>query len=204
MWAWILDNESFGARLDQGWSGTLSLPRVLSLDENGEMGIDVAHEIEALRYLPVKYEAFDLESGEERNIEGISGNSIELFIEIESQEALSCGMKVCASPDGEEQTVISYDHREKKLIVDTRLSGPEGTPKTVEAAPFTLQKGETLKLRIFVDRSVVEVFANGRQAVMRRIYPSRPDSLGVSLFSGDDPVRVRSLSCWQISPSNPY
>jgi sucrose-6-phosphate hydrolase SacC (GH32 family) len=37
---------------------------------------------------------------------------------------------------------------------------------------------------VFVDKSVVEVFANdGRQAVMRRIYPSRADSVGVKPFS---------------------
>ena len=42
-----------------------------------------------------------------------------------------------------------------------------------------LQPREPLKLRIFIDRSVVEVFANGRQCMTQRIYPARRDSLGV-------------------------
>lgn len=34
---------------------------------------------------------------------------------------------------------------------------------------------EPLKLQVFIDKSVVEVFANDRQAVMRRIYSTRDD-----------------------------
>jgi beta-fructofuranosidase len=55
-----------------------------------------------------------------------------------------------------------------------------------------------------VDRSVVEVFANDRQAVMRRIYPTRSDSTGVRLFSRGGGARVRRLRAWDMSPSNPW
>jgi hypothetical protein len=39
---------------------------------------------------------------------------------------------------------------------------------------------------------------------MRRIYPSRPDSLGVSLFSTGGDTKVHALEAWKITPSNPY
>jgi beta-fructofuranosidase len=137
-------------------------------------------------------------------IDGIGGNSLELLIDMESAEASAYGVKVCVSPDGQEQTLIFYDAEEKMLKVDTRKSGPGDTPKAVEAAPFELKDGERLKLRVFVDKSVVEVFANSRQAVMRRIYPSRADSLGVSLFSTGGKTKVHALEAWNIDPSNPY
>jgi len=54
-----------------------------------------------------------------------------------------------------------------------------------------------------VDRSVVEVFANDRQAVMRRIYPSRADSLGVTLFSLGGAAVVTALEAWDMAPANP-
>ena len=60
------------------------------------------------------------------------------------------------------------------------------------------------QLRVFVDKSVVEVFANGRQAVMRRIYPSRKDSVGVALFSMGGAASVPTLEAWDMMPSNPY
>ncbi len=36
-----------------------------------------------------------------------------------------------------------------------------------------------MELRIFVDRSVVQVFANSRHYLSKRIYPARPDSRGL-------------------------
>ncbi len=72
-------------------------------------------------------------------------------------------------------------------------------------APSSSKPDEPLELRVFVDKSVVEVFANGgRQAVMRRIYPSRADSLGVRLFARGGPARVATLEAWEMMPSNPF
>jgi beta-fructofuranosidase len=49
-----------------------------------------------------------------------------------------------------------------------------------------------------VDKSVVEVFVNGRQCVAVRVYPDRADSSGVSLRSqGQDSV-LTSLDAWQM------
>jgi beta-fructofuranosidase len=59
-------------------------------------------------------------------------------------------------------------------------------------------------LRIFIDQSVVEVFANERQAVMRRIYPTREDSVGVSVFSRGGATTVRRAQAWKMAPSNPW
>jgi beta-fructofuranosidase len=203
MWAWLLDKNGFGPRWEGGWSGTMSLPRVLSLGDDGELAIDVPEEIEALRYNAFKKASFDVQPGTDLVIDDISGNSLELSIEMES-DASAYGLKVCVSPDGAEETAIFYDAAQGMLTVDTRKSGPEDTPKDIEAGPFTLQEGERLKLRIFVDKSVIEVFANGRQAVMRRIFPSQAGSLGVSLFAIGGTTRVHTLQSWEISPSNPY
>ena len=50
------------------------------------------------------------------------------------------------------------------------------TAGTVQAAPFRLAEGEALELRVFIDRSVIEVFANRRQCLTQRVYPTRADS----------------------------
>lgn len=96
----------------------------------------------------------------------------------------------------------------ERLLADPFRPGyhfvvPEG-PKSVEAGPLELGADEPLRLRVFVDKSVVEVFANGRQAVMRRIYPSCEESVGVTLFSKGGPASVTRLEAWDMMPSNPY
>lgn len=204
MWAWIFDGPGFKTRTDYGWSGTMSLPRVLSLGEDGRLRMDVPKEIESLRYRAKKKTGLTVNANAELAIEGIGGSSIELCVEMSAKDAKQFGLKVCRSPKGEEETLVYYDAIGKKLKVDTHKSSLTEGPKCVEAGPFELTPGETLKLRVFVDKSVVEVFANGRQAVMRRIYPSRDDSVGVALFSNGGPASVATLEAWDMMPSNPY
>ena len=202
MWAWIMDDPQFGVRSQHGWSGTLSLPRVLTLGNDGQLRMDVPEEIEALRHGAVRKQDVVLPAGTDVIVDDVGGNSLELSIEMEPADASAYGVKVCVSPDGQEETSVFYDARENLLKVDTRRSGPHDTPKAVEAGPLELKPGERLKLRIFVDRSVVEVFANGRQAVARRIYPARPDSVGIRLFSTDAQAHVHTFEVWEIAPSN--
>ncbi|MEC8074707.1 MAG: GH32 C-terminal domain-containing protein, partial [Pseudomonadota bacterium] len=137
-------------------------------------------------------------------LDGVSGDSLELFVEMDSADASEFGIKVCVAPNGEEETIIAYSPEQGGLSVDTRQSGPPDSPKAIETAPFSLDANERLRLRIFIDKSVIEVFANDRQAVARRIYPARSDSLGVSLFAVGGIARVHVLESWLMSPSNPY
>ena len=181
----------------------MSLPRVLWL-ENGEMRMDVPEEIERLRYRPKHQENIEVQSDSEIILDDVNGNSLEIKMEFENSSAAEYGIKICCSPDGQEQTVISYNPGDTALKVDTNNSGPEKSPKHVESAPLKLTAGERLQLRIFIDRSVVEVFANNRQAIMRRIYPKRSDSTQVRVFAKGNSVNVRRLESWHISPSNPY
>lgn len=51
---------------------------------------------------------------------------------------------------------------------------------------------------MFVDRSVFEVFVNGKQSVAVRVYPGREDSVGVSLRSQGQDAALKSLDAWQM------
>jgi len=72
-----------------------------------------------------------------------------------------------------------------------------------ETAPVVLGKDETLKLRIFIDKSVLEVFVNGRQCVATRVYPGRDDSIGVSVRSQGSDAELKSLDAWQMKSIYP-
>jgi hypothetical protein len=91
----------------------------------------------------------------------------------------------------------------EKLPVATQAGLGEG-PKSVESGPLLLKDQETLELRNFVDKSVIEVFTNKRQAVMRRIYPTQKDSWQVALFfqggSNSTPSQPQSRGLEQPSP----
>jgi beta-fructofuranosidase len=214
MWAWILDGRDEEARNASGWSGTMCLPRVLSPAPDRSLLITVPEELEALRYNPREREHLTVLADSETIIEDVRGDTLEMCIEFAPSTTERVGVKVCRSDHGEEETLIYYDSVAKKLTVDTRRSGgdeeahgpgiADSVAQKVESGPFELAAGEPLELRIFVDRSVVEVFANKRQAVMRRIYPTREDSLGVSLWSIGGDATATSLRAWDVAASNPY
>lgn len=205
MWAWIFDEPGFRMRTEFGWSGVMSLPRVLTLGEDRTLRIDLPEEIERLRYGHTRSENLLVREPERVWMSAIEGNSIELALEVDLGTATEFGVEVCASPNGEETTRVFYDAQEKRLKIDaTRSSAGRQGPCNVEAGPFELRAGEPLRLRILVDKSVVEAFANSRQAVMRRVYPARSDSLHVAVFARGGAATIRSLDAWQMSPSNPF
>ena len=67
-----------------------------------------------------------------------------------------------------------------------------------EQGPLSLGEDEALQLRIFIDRSIIEVFANDQQCLTLRVYPSRADSAGVTLFARGGAAQLRSLRAWQM------
>ena len=95
--------------------------------------------------------------------------------------------KLAAATD----SLISIDSSYSSLLPDVLSRAPE-------TGPVFLERGEPLRLRVFVDRSVVEVFVNGKQCVAMRVYPGREDSVGVSLRSQGQDARVVSLEAWQM------
>jgi beta-fructofuranosidase len=186
-----------------GWSGVDGLPRTLWLGEDGTLRMRPVAELEALRSHERSWEKVALAAGEARGLEGVVGDSFESNVEIDAGNARQWGVRVRASPDREEETLLDYDADDRQLVFDSTRSGVAGR-KVVERAPFALRAGERLTLRVFVDKSVVEVFANDRQPLGRRVYPGRDDSLGVALFvGGHGTAKFRATTAWEMATSNP-
>ncbi|MDB5250756.1 MAG: sucrose-6-phosphate hydrolase [Segetibacter sp.] len=95
-----------------------------------------------------------------------------------------------ASPPARE-SLITIESSYASLHPDVRPRGPE-------TASFAMKSDETLKLRVFIDKSVVEVFVNGKQCLAVRVYPSREDAVGVSIRSQGQASELKSLEAWQM------
>ena len=67
-----------------------------------------------------------------------------------------------------------------------------------EIGPLYLKDGELLRLRVFIDRSIIEVFANDRQCLTLRAYPTRQDSTGVTVFARGSEAKLVSLDAYQM------
>ena len=65
--------------------------------------------------------------------------------------------------------------------------------------PFELKDGEDLTLRIFIDKNLVEVFANDRQAAAVSVSEVRKNP-NISIFAKDDDLKVsrKIIKTWKM------
>ncbi len=217
---WLLEGRTPAAIKASGWAGAMSLPRVLTLLPGNLVGVEPVPELEALRGRGRVLEGITVPAGSEVELPGVRGDCLELALEIEPGTAREVGVVVRKSPGGEERTAIVYDPQRSVLRIDAsrstldpacpprRYMNPAVRPPAAEEAidepepPLALAPGEPLSLRVFLDRSVLEVFANGRQAVAHRLYPLRPDSLGTAVSARGGSCFVRVARAWDLASVN--
>lgn len=204
MWAWLTDNPAQGIEdaLRDGWCGVYGLPRVLWLgDDERTLHMAPVPELECLRGRPKKFADVTVADGAAVPLAGFDGLSCEICVRIAPGSAQQAGLRVRPSPDGSETTLLYYDAATRQLRFDATRSGTRGRP-VLERAPLELAAGETLQLRVFIDKSVIEVFANDRQAITRRVYPDGEASDGVALFARGGSAVCSAVRTWEMAPSN--
>ena len=67
-----------------------------------------------------------------------------------------------------------------------------------EIAPLKLEAGNPLRLRVFIDRSILGVYANGRPCRTIRAYHEQEDSSVISVFARGDAAMLVSLDARQM------
>jgi beta-fructofuranosidase len=199
----------------KGWDRMMSLPRRLTLRKGGffnPLNVVPAGEVESLRGGHVHVGETVLPANREVVLDNIRGNAMELVAEIAPQKGQTVELNLLRSPGGEEVTRIQcYRDRGYRILggrhasptvvsIDSSRSTTAGDVqcRPPESAQVEMAPDEPLKLRVFIDRSIVEVFVNGRQCVTARVYPARPDSAGVSLRAAGRDARLKSLDAWQM------
>ncbi|HLH55545.1 MAG TPA: glycoside hydrolase family 32 protein [Verrucomicrobiae bacterium] len=157
-WGWI--NGFPGGH---GWNGCLSLPRRLSIDPDGELRQRPAPELAALRGPQAAWRNLALaDSAQRLSLPGAGSLEILLNLDFGNAKAL----------------VIELKPRAAESSPVTIHCGPEGLTVGKETAPARWLRGhgKNGELRIFVDRSVLEVVANEKEWVTKTISPLAADS----------------------------
>lgn len=202
MWSWIFDDRPDSLKKFYGWTGMYGLPRSLWTGADGTLRMRPVKELETLRRKEQVKDNFIVKEGSELKLNDFGHELLELEITVQLGKATGAGVMVDCSDDQREQTSIAYDALGKQLTFDAGKSSLDLGRRNIESAPFALKKGENLVLRVFVDKGIVEVFANDRQAIGRCVYP-RLGGTGVKLFAKGGDIRVLSVKAWELTASNP-
>jgi len=164
--------------------GIQSLPRELSLAADGSLKMRPLRELESLRRDEKTTGEVVVKGDGVQVLDGIMGDTLELQVVFAKPKAKECGVVLFCDEAGKNGIEIGHGAGRRSLTVDS-----------IEP-PFELADGEDLTLRIFVDKNIVEVFANDRQAAVAWHEPN-PERLRIGLFSrgGDSTARVKA---WQM------
>jgi len=207
MMAGIFENRDEAAQRNAGWAGVLSLPKLLSVRDDGTLGMTPVPELKTLRSGKRVFRDLALNPDLAPFLDEVQGDCLDIEADFEPGDASEFGLRVRSSPDGVEETLICYRRGENRLCVNRERSSLDpGVRLDEHGGEFELAGGEPLKLRIFLDRSVIEIFANGRTCLTSRIYPSREDSLGIGLFASGGTAKLNAMNIWDMEsitlPSN--
>ncbi len=203
------------AKPTKGWNQIMSLPRRLTLVNGQELAQAPAGDFASLRYDHRRVGPTPLPANREVVFHDLHGKSIEILAEFDPVEAPVLELDVLRSPGKEEYTRIALYpgrgyQRERRGLTPAGMDSmvvldlshastlPDVQARPPEIAPVYLPPGQPLRLHVFVDRSIVEVFVNDQQCVAARVYPGREDSAGVSICSRGRPAALTALDLWQM------
>ena len=210
----VIHNINWGKPAEIGeWDHIMSLPRRLTLAVDRTLRIAPVDALTKLRGDHQHLGETRLPANQTVVLDGVGGRELEFIARIDPQDAREVSIEVCRSPNAEETTVLRFLHEghlqhatfeepnyDHALVLDAGRAStrPDVLARPPEIAPFRLPEGEDLELHIFIDRSVVEVFANGTQALGLRIYPEREDSIGIAIRAQGRDALLKSLDVWEM------
>jgi fructan beta-fructosidase len=183
------NNWAYGQSIPTNpWRSAMTLPRELFLTLTPEGYRIIQRPIKA---------AESLKGDELKDLTAITERSLLLEYDLTSTSNASSGLKIFKQ--GAEETTISYDPIKKEVVFDRTVSGDvsfHADFSSVERAPATLKDGK-LRLTIFIDHSIVEVFINGgEQVITDQVFPTS-DSFSIETFKGSE-GDVISLKVWKV------
>jgi beta-fructofuranosidase len=168
----------------RGWNGCLALPRVLSIDANGNLIQSPVEELAGLRGGHVSVSEQNLLGG--YPVEGVASDTLEIHSRLRLGSASTVGLKVRSSESGD-GVRIQYDGENLEVA---------GVQIPLERS----QVGEVLELRVFLDKSVLEVFVEGGLRASTRVIEVISGDIGLEFFSEGGEAAVVSADIWDLKP----
>ncbi|MFC7393738.1 glycoside hydrolase family 32 protein [Scopulibacillus cellulosilyticus] len=189
---WMDMWESKMPTKEDGWCGALTLPRELRLGENNKILMNPVEELTLLR--ESEHHVCTNQSINGSYLVETKDNLIELKIDFDMAKttAHTVGLKIRSI--NQEETLLFYQKENQKLTLDCSKCGKEkdGNRRTI------LESDQVLSLRVYIDRSSIEVFANNGEATMTsRIHP-KEERLGIELFAENGDAHVIDFTYWSL------
>jgi levanase len=189
------------------WRSAMSLPREVGLTQTPagpRLTQRAVKEVDDLAAKPsyVEKRARDIMPGTSTLPAAASGQVQRIDVTLAPGTASRAGITVLGN--GSSATVIGYDRTTGEVYVDRQNSGDTGFHPlftSVDSAPVTLDADGTVTLRVYLDRSSVEVFTQGGQrTITDQVFPAEGADQ-VALFADGGTAQLKSITVTPLAPS---
>ncbi|MEQ4716029.1 GH32 C-terminal domain-containing protein [Nonomuraea sp. B19D2] len=180
LWGWSWEARDAAWAAAGGWAGVLTLPREISLSDDGSLRQQPAAELPALRGERTVHAAGWIHGPEPVELGGV-GRAFDLTARLEP--AGQAGLRLLTTADGSEYLDIRVDPAAGELVVDRARASLDPRARG-GAYRMPCPGGEPVDLRVVVDHSIAEIFLSTTgQVLTLRCYPT-----------GDGPWRLQARS----------
>lgn len=179
LWGWI--NTIRG----KGWQCAMTLPRILTLREDGSLGMTPAPEIEALRKDHRRKEAIVVKASSP--IESVRNCAKEFLATFAPGEADAYGLRIQIAGEKTIEIPIFYNRQEKTVGIGDRKG------------PFELLENEKeLTFHLFVDKAIAELYVNNRACCTAVIPELNDNDATLEFYAAGGSANCKSVDVWDM------
>ena len=170
LWGWIPERRSDDEMRKAGWSGMMSLPRVMNLEKDGLLRLTMLPEL--------------------KNLRGASTHEV----------ARACGEVLYEGQpgSGDFEIVLRSSHVAKELMRATYSAAAHRL--TIDGHEIPVAAGEGVHLHGYADGSVIELIVNRSVGYTKRFYYSEAIAPNIEIEASGQDDRKVEVGAWTIVP----
>lgn len=194
LWAWSWEARSPERQREDGWAGVLSLPRRLEL-VGDRVRVSPLPELLSLREEELTVSRVPTSDGWLAG--GVEGDTLDLEV-VMGPDADRVDLRLRRASGLLEFSRLTVDRAAGEVWFDRDQSSLDPTVSGGRyGGPVDLTADRT-EIRVVLDRSIVEVFVDGRTALTARVYPTRDDSTGIEVAGSPVAVADTTVRAWTL------
>lgn len=192
LWGWISETRPDAELIAAGWAGAMSLPRRLSLNQQNELETQVT----MAQVLRRNYQGTSMAINEVAEPPKQAARRREIFDAVRIHD-LAAELDLVIQPRNDEFTLRfqSESGADFATISCVTKRGARQLRVNNVTAPLGQEGRPAVGLHLFLDGSILEVFANGGTALTARVYQIPLGPLRLKL---DGNAEIISIHVWQM------
>lgn len=198
----IPEDRNVNDQIAEGWRQVFSLPKIIREIDDEKIGSIPHPNICRLRESEIDLSGLVIDHSSSDNLGDIhaSQSEIAMTLAYESDDIIS--LDVFKNNDGLESTTITFDTKDNQIILDRTNSSLSDTPRDFRISEYFFNPRDTLQFRVFLDKSIIEVFLDNLVVFSSRVYPSRSTSDMIDIRSELGRLNLVEAKVWNMKDAS--